>query len=617
MLCRELFLRYNGTIQNVFLHDWGNSKGEVGMRSQFFNYQIYRKRFTVAVVLVSLFSTLLLIGLLAFFVSNWAEQLQQESQKNFNIILQRVQTEEECAEDYVWDIYSSLSLMEDVDAFFTAKDEREYIYLRGQQSLSSPSQIRSFLQYIRGCFGRRNGYMQGISILSNNGANKYLTIDETGNLQVQYGNSGMGVFSENGWTVGTYTVRISARTDKTLGEIRFWANADEMFKTDHSRIGTRAVIDNTGKLWALEASEEGNTQWLKAALNEGGTDGCFWYGGKLLFYSCNEASSQQFSYVTVVELVELLSANREMIWLLALAILLLDFSVIMFIYWSIHYDSVFLGYLLGIIERVEQGDFKGVAAMKRPSFQGKDEYSLISEALENMTQALDEYILNEYRLKIKQQETAMLALQHQINPHFLYNTLEAIRTQALIEKNPLTADAIALLGDLYRDMIRKESVVFFWEERDLLETYLQIMLLRFPDSFVYQIMLDPVLLEMKTPKLWLQPLAENFFSHGINRDSEYNVLVVTGEAEKDGWRIEMIDNGLGIPEDKLSEINEGMRSGEEAPGASIGLRNVYTRLSYYYGKSFSMEIKNNPEGGTCISIYIPNKEASDVHPANS
>lgn len=587
------------------------------MHSQFFNYQIYRRRFTIAVILVFLFSTLLLMGILAFFVSSWAGQYQQTSKKSFETILKRVETEEEYAEDYVWDIYSSLPLMEDVDAFFSANDESEYIALRSKQSLSSSARIRSFPQYIRNCLMRRGGYMRGISILSNSSASKYLTTDVTGNLQIQYGSSGTEIFSENGWTIGTYPVRITGRMDKALGEVRFWANANEIFAVDHSYVGSCAVVDNNGKLWALDSSNEESTKWIQAASNENNTSGSFWYEGRWVLYSCNRVSSQQFSYVTVVDLMELLSANREMIWMLALAILLLDFSVIMFIYWSMHYDSVFLGYLLGIIGRVEQGDFKGVAAMRRPSFQGKDEYSLISEALENMSQALDEYILNEYRLKIKQQETAMLAMQHQINPHFLYNTLEAIRAKALMEKNPLTADAIALLGDLYRDMVRKESVVFFWEEKDLLETYLQIMMLRFPDSFVYQITLDPVLLEKKTPKFWLQPLAENFFSHGFDRNSEYNILVVTGEAEKDGWRIEIIDNGSGIAKEKLAEINEKMRSGEETPGASIGLRNVYIRLSYYYGKQFSMEIKNNPEGGTCISIYIPNKEASDVHTIDS
>lgn len=587
------------------------------MRSQFFNYQIYRRRFTLAVILVFLFSTLLLIGILAFFVSSWASQHQQESKKSFETILKRVETEEEYAEDYVWDIYSSLPLMDDADAFFSANDEADYISLRAEQSLSSSIQIRSFPQYLRNSLTRRGGYIRGISILSNTSPSKSLTMDITGNLQIQYGDSGTFRFSQNGWTIATCPVRISGRLDKALGEVRFWADANEIFSVDHSYVGSCAVVDHNGRLWALDSSNEDSTKWIQTAAKNGDASGSFWQDGRWVLYNCNQDPAQQFSFVTVVGLTELLSANREMIWMLALAILLLDFSVVMFIYWSMHYDSVFLGYLLGIIERVERGDFKGVAAMKRPSFQGKDEYSLISEALENMSQALDEYILNEYRLKIKQQETAMLAMQHQINPHFLYNTLEAIRAKALMEKNPLTADAIALLGDLYRDMVRKESVVFFWEEKDLLENYLQIMMLRFPDSFVYQITLDSVLLEKKTPKFWLQPLAENFFSHGFDRNSEYNILVVTGEAEGDGWRIEMIDNGCGIPEERLSEINEKMRSGEETPGTSIGLRNVYIRLAYYYGKKFSMEIKNNPEGGTCISIYIPNKEASDVHTVDS
>lgn len=587
------------------------------MRSQFFNYQIYRRRFTLAVILVFLFSTLLLIGILAFFVSSWASQHQQESKKSFETILKRVETEEEYAEDYVWDIYSSLPLMDDADAFFSANDEADYISLRAEQSLSSSIQIRSFPQYLRNSLTRRGGYIRGISILSNTSPSKSLTMDITGNLQIQYGDSGTFRFSQNGWTIATCPVRISGRLDKALGEVRFWADANEIFSVDHSYVGSCAVVDHNGRLWALDSSNEDSTKWIQTAAKNGDASGSFWQDGRWVLYNCNQDPAQQFSFVTVVGLTELLSANREMIWMLALAILLLDFSVVMFIYWSMHYDSVFLGYLLGIIERVERGDFKGVAAMKRPSFQGKDEYSLISEALENMSQALDEYILNEYRLKIKQQETAMLAMQHQINPHFLYNTLEAIRAKALMEKNPLTADAIALLGDLYRDMVRKESVVFFWEEKDLLENYLQIMMLRFPDSFVYQITLDPVLLEKKTPKFWLQPLAENFFSHGFDRNSEYNILVVTGEAEGDGWRIEMIDNGCGIPEERLSEINEKMCSGEETPGTSIGLRNVYIRLAYYYGKKFSMEIKNNPEGGTCISIYIPNKEASDVHTVDS
>lgn len=588
------------------------------MRSRFFHYRIYRRRFTIAVLLVFLCSFLLLVGILLFFVHTWAAQQREVAKKSFDNIVARMNTEEQYAEEYVWDIYSSLPLMEDAESFFAAKNETEYIYLRGLQSLASPNYIRSFPQYLKSCLIRRDGYMWGVSVFPKNGVSKYILVDSMGNLKVYYGDTGVSYFSENGWNAGEYSVRVTGHANQVLGSIRFWTHGDQIFSSNNSFVGSGGIIDLNDKIWGLSSSaSKENVRSMRKAIQQQMPTGSFLYEGRWVFYSWSEAPSHQFWYVYVVNVGQLLNANQEMVWLLALAILLLDLSVIMFIYWSMHYDSVFLGHLLGIIERVERGDFKAVEKMARPAFQGKNEYSLISEALENMSRALDEYILNEYRLKIKQQETAMMALQHQINPHFLYNTLEAIRAKALMEKNPMTADAIALLGDLYRDMVRKESVVFFWEERDLLKTYLQIMLLRFPDSFGYQITLDPVLLEMKTPKFWLQPLAENFFSHGFDRNSEYNVLVVTGEAEGDGWRIEMIDNGYGIPEDKLPEVNEKMRSGEETPGTSIGLRNVYVRLAYYYGKRFSMEVKNNPEGGTCISVYIPNKEASDVHPIDS
>ena len=165
-------------------------------------------------------------------------------------------------------------------------------------------------------------------------------------------------------------------------------------------------------------------------------------------------------------------------------------------------------------------------------------------------------------------------------------------------------------------MVRKEDIIFFWEEKDLLETYLIIMQLRYPDSFAYQLMFDDELLQLKTPKFWMQPLAENFFSHGFDRCSEFNILVVTAVAEKDGWRIEVIDNGSGIPQEQITAVNARLGAGDETPGNSIGLRNVYTRLAYYYGKKFTMELRNNSEGGACVSIFIPNKEVSDVHTAD-
>ena len=141
----------------------------------------------------------------------------------------------------------------------------------------------------------------------------------------------------------------------------------------------------------------------------------------------------------------------------------------------------------------------------------------------------------------------------------------------------------------------------------------QIMELRFGDNFFYQVELEDALREIPTVSFWLQPLAENFFTHGFNRESMYNLLIISGHAQGPDTVIEIMDNGSGVPADQLEQVQKTMREGNDDPEADIGLRNVYMRLNYFYGNGFKMEIGNNPEGGFKISILIPGKVEEDVH----
>ena len=151
------------------------------------------------------------------------------------------------------------------------------------------------------------------------------------------------------------------------------------------------------------------------------------------------------------------------------------------------------------------------------------------------------------------------------------------------------------------------------EEFKLLEMYLKIMELRFGDNFFYQVELEDALREIPTVSFWLQPLAENFFTHGFDRESMYNLLIISGHAQGPDTVIEIMDNGSGVPADQLEQVQKTMREGNDDPEADIGLRNVYMRLNYFYGNGFKMEIGNNPEGGFKISILIPGKVEEDVH----
>lgn len=141
----------------------------------------------------------------------------------------------------------------------------------------------------------------------------------------------------------------------------------------------------------------------------------------------------------------------------------------------------------------------------------KNEYGRIAIALKDVSQKLEGYIRTEYVMKLKQQEAAMRALKHQINPHFLYNTLESIRSKALVCGDEETAEAITQLGSLYRKIVHCPDVITMKEEKELLELYLRLMSLRFAGNFVYQLELEKDLEGVRTPGFWLQPLAENFF----------------------------------------------------------------------------------------------------------
>lgn len=172
-------------------------------------------------------------------------------------------------------------------------------------------------------------------------------------------------------------------------------------------------------------------------------------------------------------------------------------------------------------------------------------------------------------------------------------------------KDRETAEAIEGLGRLYRTLIRCPEVIPLKKEAGLLEMYLKLMALRFKDTFVYRVDIEEEAGEVETIAFWLQPLAENFFNHGMDRESEFNLLMLEAVKKEGGILVTMSDNGLGIPKDRLLEIRKNMVEGGDDPGADIGLRNVYMRLNYFYGEAFTMNIENQEAGGLKIDIFLP------------
>lgn len=306
-----------------------------------------------------------------------------------------------------------------------------------------------------------------------------------------------------------------------------------------------------------------------------------------------------------MDIVSLWRANGEGAATLAVTVLVLAAGAVIITFFNLQGEARFLSHIMDMLKTMEHGSFIEVGTMALKRGGHYNEYTMIADALSEVSVKLDEYIRKEYLLKLKQQETAMRALRHQINPHFLYNTLESIRARALILKDRETAEAIEGLGRLYRTLIRCPEVIPLKKEAGLLEMYLKLMALRFKDTFVYRVDIEEEAGEVETIAFWLQPLAENFFNHGMDRESEFNLLMLEAVKKEGGILVTMSDNGLGIPKDRLLEIRKNMVEGGDDPGADIGLRNVYMRLNYFYGEAFTMNIENQEAGGLKIDIFLP------------
>lgn len=218
--------------------------------------------------------------------------------------------------------------------------------------------------------------------------------------------------------------------------------------------------------------------------------------------------------------------------------------------------------------------------------------------------------------QLLQKQAQINALRQQINPHFLYNALDSARGLAYSENAKKTADMIESLAVFFRYTISgKDDLVSLFDEMRGIENYVTIQQYRFIHSvqFRYQMDLtDEQVHQTMLPRLTLQPLVENAFKHGLlykKEDAEILIKMITTRTR---LIISIIDNGCGIPLQKLCEINEQLRNGTQAnsspqkeQGTGIALQNVNSRIRIHFGNEYGLCLFSTPGLGTEVQITIP------------
>ncbi|MED4602762.1 sensor histidine kinase, partial [Paenibacillus validus] len=253
-----------------------------------------------------------------------------------------------------------------------------------------------------------------------------------------------------------------------------------------------------------------------------------------------------------------------------------------------------------------------------PPRRSDDELGLLSAAFGQMSTNLKALIEKDKESLEKDRlvkELELQALQSQINPHFLFNTLNVLSKLALLEGAERTSDLIVSMSNLLRYNLRKlDQPVTLRDELAHVQEYFTIQQARFRDRVRFELDIEPDALQVPVPALTLQPLVENAFVHGIEGMEQGAVIRLEIGHVPEGVRIALSDNGGGMREEVRQALLRLEAGTDNKHSTGLGTRNVFKRLQLFYGRSDLVDIDSEPGKGTTITIVIPSgKEVEPLH----
>lgn len=258
------------------------------------------------------------------------------------------------------------------------------------------------------------------------------------------------------------------------------------------------------------------------------------------------------------------------------------------------------------LKRLEDS-IKRIGVEQKPEIYigGSPEIQHLGETIRSMVEQLRKLTDDIVKEQEEKRKSELDALQSQINPHFLYNTLDSIMWMVESEKYEDAIAMVQALGKLFRiSLSRGKNIITVNEELQHAKSYLDIQKYRYKNKFTSYFEVEEGIGKYKTIKLIIQPLIENAIYYGMeymDGDGEIHIRAYTREND---LYIEVSDNGLGIPQEQLEHLlTDNTRS--RSKGSGIGLRNVHQRIQLYFGEKYGLEIQSEPDEGTVVRIHLP------------
>lgn len=261
------------------------------------------------------------------------------------------------------------------------------------------------------------------------------------------------------------------------------------------------------------------------------------------------------------------------------------------------------------------GVMEGDLDIRIPANKNGDELDLISRYFNEMCARLDEHIKKRYLAEIEQKNAEMAALQSQINPHFLYNTLEAIRMKAICNGDREVGKMLYSMAVTFRAQLKEADVITLAQELHYSKKYMELFEFRYQKQFQALVECPEEYLQTPIIKFVLQPIIENYFIHGIRMREEDNFIRIAVEKEED-FRIIVEDNGRGMTKEELAAKNEELLNDTMKKEASIGVANVNRRLKAVYGRDYGILMEAREGGGLRVILRFPTVEPGEKEEAD-
>lgn len=260
------------------------------------------------------------------------------------------------------------------------------------------------------------------------------------------------------------------------------------------------------------------------------------------------------------------------------------------------------------VNEIEKGNLNA-----KVDAEGSYEIRHLGQSVQNMAkqiQVLMADIVSEHEKKRKQEFDT---LQSQINPHFLYNTLDIIVWMIENEKPDQAVKAVTALARFFRiSLSRGKSIITVKDELEHVRNYLMIQHMRFKNRFSYTIEAEDEVLELVSLKLMLQPLVENAIYHGMEFMDGDGEIFISAWKEGEDLYLKVSDNGLGMTEEQVARLFSDTPHTGSSRGSGIGVKNVNERIRLYFGSEYGLSIESEPDEGTVVTIHLPAVAYSEI-----